>query len=57
MHRAGRLPQCLGEVGNDHSHPRLVVWVEWMAGKVLVSRLVSDKCKDVAALVLSGTSL
>lgn len=57
MHRAGRLPQFLGEVGNDHSHPRLVVWVEWMAGKVLVSRLVSDKCKDVAALALSGTSL
>lgn len=43
MHRAGRLPQILGEVGNDHSRSRLVVWVAWMAGKAIVSRLVSEK--------------
>lgn len=45
MHRAGRQPQILREVGNDHSHSRLVVWVAWMAGKTVVSWLVSEKVK------------
>lgn len=43
MHRAERLPQIPGEVGNDHSRSRLMVWVAWMAGKAVVSRLVSEK--------------
>ena len=46
VHRAGRLPQIPGEVGNTHGRSRLVVWVAWMAGKAVkavVSRLASEK--------------